>query len=209
MSACPLRARTTTANGTHDTVEIAAVVVVAAAAAAAAAATHDVAASTKRGSQSPYFCAHLSRSSHSPCCRSKKEKKHKKEKKSGHSRDEDVAPHSQRPHTIDATAAAASAKSFPAVPAHETDALRLSAKAAAHMSDSSSDGGSDYGPTPLQPAVGDVGYASSPPPLPNVCLIIVYTIGSCVFQLRHASARWRGRSDGCVCEGRQEDPPPR
>ncbi len=163
MSVCPLRVRTATANGTHGTVEIAAavVVVVAAAAAAAAAATHDVAASTKRGSQSPYFCAQLSRGSHSPGCRSKKEKKHKKEKKSGRSRDEDVAPRSQRPHTIDAiaAAAAASAKSFPAVPAHETDAVRLSAKAAAHISDLSSDGGSDYGPTPLQPAVGDVGYA--------------------------------------------------
>ena len=92
-------------------------------------------------------------------CRSKKEKKHKKEKKSRHRRDKDAAPRVSLPG--DSAAAAAVTKSSPAAAIHDTDALRPSVITAANVAhdaiDCVSDGDSDYGPTPLLAAVGDVG----------------------------------------------------
>jgi hypothetical protein len=135
--------------------------------------------------------------------RSKKDKKHKKEKKekkSRHRRDKHAAPRAVDAPAGNAVAHAAGTKSSPAAPAHDADALRLSAKSAGHVAqdaaDSVSDSGSDYGPTPLLAAVGDVGYWS-----PSLCYCRRLDQSSprrCLtarfirFQIRIASARGRG-----------------
>jgi hypothetical protein len=87
--------------------------------------------------------------------RSKKEKKHRKDKKSRHRRDKEVVVRVTDAPAGDVAHSALATKSSPAAPAHETDAfMQAPAHAAA---DSDSDGGSEYGPSPLVAAVGDVG----------------------------------------------------
>ncbi len=162
-----LPAAAATASGTHGTVEIAVVVVAAVvvvvvtAAAAAAAVAHDATASTRGGNYPPYCTCGLAPFLIKMDLRSKKDKKHKKEKKSRHRRDKDAVPRVVDAPAGNAAAHAAGTKLSPAAPTLDADALRLSAKAAPHVAldpaDSVSDGDSDYGPTPLLAAVGDVG----------------------------------------------------
>jgi hypothetical protein len=96
--------------------------------------------------------------SHNLSLRSKKEKKHHKDKKSRHRRDKEVVVRVTDAPAGDVAHSALATKSSPAAPAHETDAFMPTKAAPAHAAaDSDSDGGSEYGPSPLVAAVGDVG----------------------------------------------------